>query len=319
MTIRLPNISGMQGRWLPHTANHDFFESNYAITYSIVEFWNTVTALLVVYSGAICLVYSRGLFFVEKATLLPPAFWGLSILLFVIGVGSVIFHGTMKRWGQVLDELPMVYSALIFHWVLLDVANQPLLNVFRKNGNGRVLTGVFFCIALTLGTLVYFTHDFALFIVVYAICIAFLAARVRALVIQSEGQSLKASGSPQRRMAIQCITIYIGGFIFFWLPTEVLAAQLKLSCSDLVMQASGSEALTFWCGLRIDEYSLLQFTHSVFHLTSTMGTLAFVQFVAWQHYTTLGVPVRVHHCSLMLLGMDMVIPLPSTCGASKSE
>jgi dihydroceramidase len=32
-------------------------------------------------------------------------------LMLAVGVGSCCFHGTLQRWGQALDELPMIYAA----------------------------------------------------------------------------------------------------------------------------------------------------------------------------------------------------------------
>ena len=33
------------------------------------------------------------------------------------GIGSVLFHATLTRAGQVVDELPMLYSSAIFLWI----------------------------------------------------------------------------------------------------------------------------------------------------------------------------------------------------------
>ena len=38
-------------------------------------------------------------------------------MLALVGVGSVAFHGTLTRVGQILDEVPMLYSSSIFLWI----------------------------------------------------------------------------------------------------------------------------------------------------------------------------------------------------------
>jgi len=39
-------------------------------------------------------------------------------MLFLVGVGSTLFHMTLQYWGQMLDELPMVYSSCAFIYSL---------------------------------------------------------------------------------------------------------------------------------------------------------------------------------------------------------
>ena len=38
----------------------------------------------------------------------------------VVGVGSMAFHGTLLFGLQMLDELPMIYSALIMTYCVLE-------------------------------------------------------------------------------------------------------------------------------------------------------------------------------------------------------
>lgn len=40
--------------------------------------------------------------------------------LITIGLGSIAFHATLKRTTQLLDELPMLGSAVYFNWMLLS-------------------------------------------------------------------------------------------------------------------------------------------------------------------------------------------------------
>merc|ERR1719354_525403 len=46
------------------------------------------------------------------------------LLVFIIGVGSVAFHGTMKRSGQILDEVPMLFVAFSMLYVAVYYRNQ---------------------------------------------------------------------------------------------------------------------------------------------------------------------------------------------------
>ena len=55
-------------------------------------------------------------------------FWASYIGVFVIGLGSVAFHGTLLRWGQVLDEVPMLWASLCFLYVGMTMeGTRPVL------------------------------------------------------------------------------------------------------------------------------------------------------------------------------------------------
>ncbi len=48
--------------------------------------------------------------------------------VFVSGLGSIAFHGTLLRWGQVLDEVPMLWASLCFMYVGMTMDGpQPAL------------------------------------------------------------------------------------------------------------------------------------------------------------------------------------------------
>ena len=45
----------------------------------------------------------------------------VALAITLIGVGSMAFHGTLQRWGQVLDEVPMLWASLILLWIALSL------------------------------------------------------------------------------------------------------------------------------------------------------------------------------------------------------
>ena len=102
--------------WGPITANYDWCESNYVVTQYVAEFFNTL-------SGVPTLTV--GLYFALKSAKHGYGFrfalagW----MLAVVGFGSVAFHGTLTRLGQMLDELPMLYSSSIFLWIAASATN----------------------------------------------------------------------------------------------------------------------------------------------------------------------------------------------------
>ena len=102
----------MTGYWGEPTATTDFCEPNYAVSFYVAEFYNAFSSLplcvVSVCGVRHCILMKLG---VEQA--LCYAVVG------VIGLGSVAFHATLTREGQVLDELPMLWVILLFIAALL--------------------------------------------------------------------------------------------------------------------------------------------------------------------------------------------------------
>ena len=103
-------IASREGVWSPVTASIDWCEPNYIVTYYIAEFWNTVSNL--------------GLFWVPLIVLMngrrydTSRFKVLCVLTSMIGLGSALFHGTLKFYCQLADELPMLWATLSQIYVL---------------------------------------------------------------------------------------------------------------------------------------------------------------------------------------------------------
>ncbi|KAM4684330.1 alkaline ceramidase 3 isoform 1-T1 [Amazona ochrocephala] len=115
-----------EGYWGPPTSTLEWCEENYAVSYYIAEFWNTVSNLIFIVPpiyGAIQ-TYKDGL---EKRYL------AAYLCLTAVGLGSWCFHMTLKYEMQLLDELPMIYSCCVFVYCLYEcfkyknTVNYPLL------------------------------------------------------------------------------------------------------------------------------------------------------------------------------------------------
>ena len=88
----------------------DWCEQNEVYSPYIVEFWNTVTsALLAVIGIAGWWVYKKN----PSIHKYEPQFVLVWAIMFVVGVGSVWFHGTLSVAGQVSDEVPIVVLACV--------------------------------------------------------------------------------------------------------------------------------------------------------------------------------------------------------------
>ena len=100
----------MTGFWSPATANVDWCEPNYQYSFYIAEFFNTLSSIPIATCGIIglrqCIKYNY-----------ETRFFIANIFVIIVGFGSMAFHGTLLRSGQVLDEVPMLWSTLAMLYI----------------------------------------------------------------------------------------------------------------------------------------------------------------------------------------------------------
>jgi len=103
------------GFWGAPTSSVDWCEANYRYSPYVCELFNTLSSFALVLAGFIgAWLHRRSL---ERRFLLAFA------ALFVVGIGSIAFHATLRFELQMLDELPMLWLALIMIYTLLE--NRP--------------------------------------------------------------------------------------------------------------------------------------------------------------------------------------------------
>jgi dihydroceramidase len=108
MGSSLPSL----GFWGPPTSTVDWCEANYAHSPYVAEMFNTLSSLAIVLAGFLGLWQHRRL--LEARFLLCFA----SVAL--VGLGSIAFHATLRFELQMADELPMLYSAIIMVYILVE-------------------------------------------------------------------------------------------------------------------------------------------------------------------------------------------------------
>jgi dihydroceramidase len=100
------------GLWGAVTASHDWCEVNYEHTRLVCELYNSVSSLAMVAAGLLGMWLHRGT--------LERRFQLAYFIVVIVGLGSIAFHATLRRELQLLDELPMLYSALVLVYILLE-------------------------------------------------------------------------------------------------------------------------------------------------------------------------------------------------------
>jgi dihydroceramidase len=105
------------GFWGPPTSTVDWCEANYAHSRFVAEWFNTTSSLALVAAGLLGLaLHVRVL---ERRFLIAYA------ALAVVGLGSVVGHATLRFELQKLDELPMLWLALVIVFALADFERPP--------------------------------------------------------------------------------------------------------------------------------------------------------------------------------------------------
>lgn len=115
------------GYWYPKTSNIDWCEDNYAISYYIVEWYNSL-------SNIIPIIYSLYILYKLKFTFNNINDYHIShILLIFVFFGSFCFHATLTNIGQILDEIPMLITNIYIIYLLDNKCNKILVfNIILK-------------------------------------------------------------------------------------------------------------------------------------------------------------------------------------------
>lgn len=114
-SLSWPYVSVPESRyyWGPVTASINWCEQNYAVTSYIAEFCNTTTNSVFLVLATVAIVNALR-FKYERRILLT------SLGYMLVGIGSWLFHMTLRYEYQLLDELPMIYTTLIMFWGMFE-------------------------------------------------------------------------------------------------------------------------------------------------------------------------------------------------------
>lgn len=103
--------------WEPITSSIDWCEVNCEVSPLVAEFWNTISNGFIILPAVVC-------FFMSRALRAELRFQLLFSSLTVVGIGSFLFHATLTRWAQILDEVPMIVCGSFFVFSALDVHSK---------------------------------------------------------------------------------------------------------------------------------------------------------------------------------------------------
>jgi len=89
--------------WGNPSSTLDWCEENYQVTWLVAEFWNTVSNLMMIVPAIYGIQQAR-----KQG--LEHRFVMVNALFLAVGIGSALFHMTLRWEMQLLDEVPMVWG-----------------------------------------------------------------------------------------------------------------------------------------------------------------------------------------------------------------
>lgn len=200
------------GYWGPTTAIIDWCEENYVVSHYIAEWSNTISnsMFLLTASYSTWCAYRNHL---EKRFILI----GLGFAL--VGVGSWLFHMTLKFKYQLLDELPMVYATSIPAWSVFVEFNWSTWRANLKQTNAPLSRQLWFLMGVfsftTFLTIIYLKlHIVALFQILYGILTLTVVAISSLFAYHLESDNPLVKRNLYTTMGLGIITFSMG-FIFW--------------------------------------------------------------------------------------------------------
>ncbi|RSL68393.1 hypothetical protein CEP54_002824 [Fusarium duplospermum] len=98
------------GAWSPITSRANFCEEDYVITLYLAEFVNALTNVTYVYFALRYMYGGSG-----RRGILPARWDFMSVALLLLGIGSFLFHASLRQTLEFVDELSM----LLLSWSML--------------------------------------------------------------------------------------------------------------------------------------------------------------------------------------------------------
>lgn len=98
----------------------DYVKSNF-----IAEYWNTLTGIFLCLSSIYCYRKNNSQYFYNLNY--------STYLLFLVGIGTILFHGTLIYFWQLFDEIPMMLIVIEYNRILSTLKINHYTKMFRVN------------------------------------------------------------------------------------------------------------------------------------------------------------------------------------------
>ncbi|WFD32646.1 hypothetical protein MSPP1_003695 [Malassezia sp. CBS 17886] len=208
-----------QGHWGEVTSTLLWCERKYVWTKWIAEPVNTLTNLLFIF------VALYGAFRVVQQGF-PLRLACASLGLGIVGMGSFLFHMTLKHEAQLLDELPMIWASSFASWCLLDVTMST-----RRRLNPYVLPAVIGATVVFVSATYVWNKNPVFHQVAYALIFAY--SSINAIIAMTHPDSpfaltpaARVARAHARRLQLVGTGVFLLGF-FVWNIDNIYCGWLR--------------------------------------------------------------------------------------------
>lgn len=261
-----------QGVWGPKTASVNWCEPDYVYTPWVAELGNSLSSFFIVGYGLWGILGHLRLG--ARLERRYPAAFGMFV---VVGVGSFLFHATLLRPMQLLDELPMIWANSIFIYILaqmeqpceLDVPlSPPKMQAQARRRRWLVLGLLLKVVVMSVSVVLFDSEDQNIFLVCYISGLMFIVLRSLALNRAYNVPGLKVSPELQS------------------IRRSVVLMELSNICYFLGLCAWILDRL--YCPVVAPLH-----LHSLWHLCAALGTFLGVLFWLWTRMIVRRLPAVV--------------------------
>ncbi|KAK5660000.1 hypothetical protein OQA88_13466 [Cercophora sp. LCS_1] len=233
------------GVWSPPDSRANFCEEDYAITYYITEFINSLTNIAYVVP-ALQFMYGPG-----SRGILSPNLDFMSVALSGLGIGSFLFHASLRYTLEFVDELSM----LILTWSML----QACLTIRQTPGTARLIS-----VALTVFYIPFCTYYVYSPKIVYQVAgfssgLVLVGLRTHYLFQWAKPSFSREEVRAWRMRGLKAIVVCLVGYLFWNIDIKYCA-----------------ELRTFKAQVGLPLAWLLEF-HGWWHVLTALGASQFMQ------------------------------------------
>lgn len=184
----------------------DWCEPNYEWTFLVAEWWNTWSSIAYIALGALGAQLTVGRSRLGHMTI-------AYVMLIFVGIGSTLFHATLSRTGQILDEFSMILCVL-----------SGLFCTISEDSEKKY--AILFSVTVLAS---YFFVSFYVFAVSFGISLLSLLVRSLAIIGSHTPNPVTSPLNKvhSRRLVLAGVSLICVAFFFCWLPEHVLCVRYE--------------------------------------------------------------------------------------------